>query len=222
MKIDQAFSNGHATNMEFNENNMIRILLVEDEPANAAILSSYLQMAGYQVDEATDGVEAMVLLEKAPEAYHLVVTDKRMPNMNGLELAARLKADRRFSNIPVILQTGDTAHDEFIKGIKAGVYYYLSKPYEESTLLTIVRAAVVERERKEIFERRIASQQNALVTLMKGEFFSRRPMKRRIWHSFWEVFSRALNLRFLVFMNSCSMQSSMVILKLAMLKKAIF
>lgn len=176
MNIDPVISNdAPANSVEYNENTQVRILLVEDEPANAAILASYLEMAGYQVDEAADGVQALNLLEKNPEAYHLVVTDKRMPNMNGLELAARLKADRRFSNLPVILQTGDTAHDEFIKGIKAGVYYYLSKPYEESTLLTIVRAAIVERERKEVFERRISSQQNALVTLMKGEFSFQTP-----------------------------------------------
>ena len=176
MTINNALqSNDQANSLEFNENNMFRILLVEDEPANAAILASYLEMAGYQVEEASDGVQALSLLEKKPGAFHLVVTDKRMPNMNGLELAARLKADRRFSNIPVILQTGDTAHDEFIKGIKAGVYYYLSKPYEESTLLTIVRAAIVERERNDVFERRISSQQNALVTLMKGDFSFQTP-----------------------------------------------
>ena len=176
MNTNQALlNNDQANSLEFNENNMFRILLVEDEPANAAILASYLEMAGYQVEEASDGLEALKLLEKKPDAYHLVVTDKRMPNMNGLELAARLKADRRFTNIPVILQTGDTAHDEFIKGIKAGVYYYLSKPYEESTLLTIVRAAILERERNDVFERRISSQQNALVTLMKGEFSFQNP-----------------------------------------------
>jgi len=152
-----------------------RVLLVEDEPANSAILASYLQAAGYIVDEAVDGVAAWSMLEGSPGAYRLIVTDKRMPNMNGLELAARIKADRRFSNIPVIMQTGDTSQEEFLKGIKAGVYYYLAKPYDESTLLALVRSAIIERERKEIFERRLSSQQNALVNFIKGEFMLQTP-----------------------------------------------
>lgn len=161
--------------MDADPANEIRILLVEDEPANSAILSSYLQMAGYSVDEAADGMAAISMLESNPDAYRVIVTDKRMPNMNGLELASRLKADKRFSNIPVIMQTGDTAQDEFLKGIKAGVYYYLAKPYEETTLLALVRAAIIERERKDIFERRLSSQQNALTNFVRGDFSVRNP-----------------------------------------------
>ncbi len=159
----------------FENTNPVRVLLVEDEPANSAILASYLQSAGYDVDEAVDGIMAWSMLENDPGKYKLIVTDKRMPNMNGLELASRIKADRRFSNIPVIMQTGDTSQDEFLKGIKAGVYYYLAKPYDETTLLALVRAAIIERERKEIFERRLSSQQNALVTFVKGDFVLSRP-----------------------------------------------
>ncbi|PZP55631.1 MAG: hypothetical protein DI586_06240 [Micavibrio aeruginosavorus] len=167
------------TNIEFQirpeKTNGIRVLLVEDEPANSAILASYLENAGYLVDEAPDGIAAWKILEEKPSAYRLIVTDKRMPNMNGLELAARIKADKRLSNIPVIMQTGDTSQDEFLKGIKTGVYYYLAKPYDETTLLALVRSAVIERERKEVFERRLSSQQNALANLARGEFFIRTP-----------------------------------------------
>lgn len=161
-----------------NENkNATRILLVEDEPANSAILASYLMSAGYLVDEAVDGIAAWQMLENHPGTYKLIVTDKRMPNMNGLELASRVKADRRFSNIPVIMQTGDTSQDEFLKGIKVGVFYYLAKPYDEATLLAIVRSAIIERERKEVFERRLSSQREALVNFIKGEFMLQAPLE---------------------------------------------
>ncbi len=155
--------------------NSAKVLLVEDEPANSAILSAYLENAGYIVDEASDGVVAWQMLEEQPSRYRLILTDKRMPNMNGLELAARIKADKRFLNIPVIMQTGDSSQEEFLKGIKAGVYYYLAKPYDETTLLALVRSAAIERDRKEIFERRISSQQNALTNLSRGEFFVQLP-----------------------------------------------
>ena len=151
------------------------VLLVEDEPTNAIILSSYLQVAGYQVEEAHDGITAWEKLVEAPGRYRLIVTDKRMPNMNGVELVSRIRADRRFSNIPVIMQTGDNSQNEFIKSINAGVYYYLTKPLDEVIFIALVRAAITERERKEIFERRLSGQSGALTNLIKGEFFIRTP-----------------------------------------------
>src|SRR6188768_381698 len=104
------------------------ILLVEDEATNMAILSAYLRVAGYKVTEAHDGVQAYEILSKNPN-FDLIVTDRRMPHMDGLELAKKIKRDTRLDRIPVIMQTGASSQDEIIEGIKAGVFYYLTKPY---------------------------------------------------------------------------------------------
>ncbi|MES2906999.1 MAG: response regulator [Pseudomonadota bacterium] len=152
---------------------MERILLVEDEVTNRRILSAYLQRAGYDVDEAEDGLAALGKLKS--QNYDLVVTDWRMPNMDGLELAKRLKADAKLRHIPILMQTAADSPEEVVEGMRAGVYYYLTKPYEENMLLALVRAGLRERKQKEWFEERSARQRDALGTFVKGEFHLQTP-----------------------------------------------
>ena len=150
-----------------------RILLVEDEPTYMSILSSYLSDSDFDVVEAENGEEALRILEK-DNNFDLVVSDKRMPKMDGIELAQRMKHDRNLKHIPVIIQTGDTSQEELRKGVQAGVFYYLAKPFDEDTLLTIVRSALTDRKRNETFEKRISSQRNALENFVRGEFHIRK------------------------------------------------
>lgn len=112
----------------------VRILLVEDNPENMEILSAYLAQAGYLVDQATDGSIAFEMLKK-DQNYDLVVTDRNMPAMDGLELFSQMKKYTQMHGIPVIMQTGATSPGEIIEGVKAGVFYYLTKPYEEEIML---------------------------------------------------------------------------------------
>lgn len=150
-----------------------RILLVEDEPTYMSILSSYLSDSDFDVVEAGDGEEALRILEKDNQ-FDMVVSDKRMPKMDGIELAQRMKHNRDLKHIPVIIQTGDTSQEELRKGVQAGVFYYLAKPFDEDTLLTIVRSALLDRKRNEVFEKRISSQRNALENFVRGEFHIRK------------------------------------------------
>ncbi len=148
---------------------MEHILLVEDEPTNRAILATHLRQAGYTVDEAFDGQAALEMLT-ANTQYAIVVTDRRMPRMDGLQLFANMKMHKALDQIPVIMQTAATAPEEVVEGIKAGVYYYLAKPYQEETLLTLVKAAIRERRKNEVFESRFQRQREALGKVVKGEF----------------------------------------------------
>lgn len=150
------------------------ILLVEDEPTNMEILSGFLREAGYVVDRATDGQEAWEILKKR-RSYDLIITDRRMPNMDGLELSLKVKADPELRNIPIIMQTAATTLPEVAEGIKAGVYYYLAKPYEEETLLTLTKGALRDREKTNSFEQRLSRQKEALGTFVSGEFHIKTP-----------------------------------------------
>ena len=154
---------------------MEHVLLVEDEGTNMMILSAYLQNAGYQVDEAVNGEIALQKLRAAPHLYELVVTDRRMPVMDGLELFSQMQRDKQLRHIPVIMQTGADTPQEVVEGIKAGVYYYLTKPYQEETLTSLVRAAIRDRKQQELFENRLAKQRDALGSFVKGEFQLRTP-----------------------------------------------
>ncbi len=146
-----------------------KILLVEDEPENMIILSTFLREANYDVTEAPNGQEAFDVLQGG-KAFDLIVTDRRMPHMDGLTLAKKVKADARFAKIPVIMQTGDHSQDAITEGIKAGVFYYLTKPYEEETLLAIVRSAIQKQKQTASFEQRMTRQRDALGTFVQGEF----------------------------------------------------
>ena len=88
------------------------VLVVDDSAVNRAVLSAFLRKAGVSsIDEACDGVEALERLDSAAKAgapHDLVFSDFWMPNMNGLELIERLRADDRFRRLPVFAVTADT------------------------------------------------------------------------------------------------------------------
>ena len=116
------------------------ILAVDDEQDNLSIIESYLRTEGYKVVTAADGQIALDMCE----AYNidLVLADRMMPNMDGMELVNKMTHNPAHRDIPVIMQTALAQREQVIEGLKAGVYYYLKKPYDEATLLSIVSAAI--------------------------------------------------------------------------------
>jgi CheY-like chemotaxis protein len=120
------------------------ILIVDDEPNNVLILKTDLEDEGYDILSASDGVEGLEQLERHGAAIHLILLDRMMPRMNGMELMYRVKEHPIYRRIPVIMQTAAAAKEQVQEGIKAGVYYYLTKPYELEVLYSIVRAALLD------------------------------------------------------------------------------
>lgn len=122
-----------------------RILIIDDEPFNIEILLEYLENSGYQLDTAEDGQEAWEKLEATPDYYDVVILDRMMPRMNGLELLERIKRHPVMQSIPVILQTALAAQDEVVEGIQAGAWYYLTKPFDEELLAGVLGTAIEDR-----------------------------------------------------------------------------
>ncbi len=123
-----------------------RILVVDDEPLNLAIIEEYLcEEPSYALDTAEDGECAWTALEAARPCYDLVILDRMMPVLDGMALLRRMKGDARFADVPVIMQTAAAAPDQVREGLAAGAYYYLTKPYEPETLCAVVRAAIGDR-----------------------------------------------------------------------------
>ena len=118
------------------------LLAVDDEPNNLRALKLDLEDAGYRVLTAKDGVEAWDVLSKNRGEIKTILLDRMMPNMNGMEFMQKIKADNSLSGIPVIMQTAAAEKEQVVEGIKAGVYYYLTKPYDKDVMLSIVFAAV--------------------------------------------------------------------------------
>lgn len=119
-----------------------RVLVVEDNVFDQQLLQEHLSSRGYQTEFAHDGAEALPKLEADPLRYDVVLLDRSMPRMNGLQLLSRIKENPRLRTIPVILQTASAMREEMVEGIRAGAYYYLTKPYDVEMLLTVIETAV--------------------------------------------------------------------------------
>jgi two-component system copper resistance phosphate regulon response regulator CusR len=114
----------------------MRILVVEDEPAAAAVLSKGLREHAYAVDVAADGSSA---LEQASVSdYDLVVLDVLMPGINGLEVCRRLRAEG--VTAPILMLTARGEPDQRVEGLDVGADDYLAKPYHFPELLARIRA----------------------------------------------------------------------------------
>jgi len=120
------------------------VLVVDDNALDRALLKIHLQRDGFAPSFATNGAEALHMLESDTDGFDVVLLDRKMPEMNGLEVLARMKEHPRLRMIPVILQTAFSAEQEIIEGIRAGAYYYLTKPYNATMLLTVVRTAAAD------------------------------------------------------------------------------
>ena len=135
------------------EDHTPRILIVDDEPFNIEILLEYLDDSDYELETAEDGLQAWQRLEADPEAYDVVILDRMMPHMNGMEVLTRIKSHPLLQSVPVILQTALAAKDEILEGIRAGAFYYLTKPFEEQLLRSVLGIAVEDRLRYKRLQR---------------------------------------------------------------------
>lgn len=119
----------------------ISILVVEDSITARALLRTILESAGYDVTTAVDGLDALGAL-KAGE-FDLVVSDIEMPRMNGFDLTARIRADRKLSEVPVVLVTALESREDKERGIDVGANAYIVKSsFEQSNLLEVIRRLV--------------------------------------------------------------------------------
>lgn len=122
-----------------------RVLIVDDNPHDRALLQEHLSREGYEIDTAEDGVEGFHLMERDPWRYDVVLLDRNMPRLGGVELLQWLKANAELRSLPVILQTSSDSRADLLEAMKGGAFYYLTKPYDVEVLLTVVATAVRDR-----------------------------------------------------------------------------
>src|SRR5690606_5825436 len=114
------------------------ILLVEDEPAQRDVIAYNLVAEGYGVAEAGDGEEALLLVAENPP--DLVILDWMMPNLSGIEVCRRLKADPATRAIPVIMLSARLDVPDRVHGLETGADDYVGKPYSVAELMARIRA----------------------------------------------------------------------------------
>ena len=120
----------------------MKILVVDDSSTMRRIIVNTLARLGYKdVVQAGDGVEAWDALQANPD-IEVVITDWNMPNMNGLELVKKIRAEEKYIDIPIIMVTTEGGKAEVITALKAGVNNYIVKPFTPQVLKEKLQAVL--------------------------------------------------------------------------------
>jgi two-component system cell cycle response regulator DivK len=113
-----------------------RILCVEDNPQNMRLVRKILKHAGYTVLEAEDGMKGLnITLAERPD---LILMDINLPDIDGLEVTRRIKADEDVNSIPIIALTANAMTGDEEKCYEAGCNGYVSKPISRQQLLEAI------------------------------------------------------------------------------------
>ena len=155
------------------------VLIVDDDQQLARFTGEVLSCAGFHTELSMLGRDALERLGAHPERYEAVVLDRRMPDVDGLTVLRRLKSDAATRDIPVVLLTGLTSEQDIIDGIDAGAYYYVTKPFRESMLQAVVRAAIDDFAARLGLREELASTAHAVGLMQHGEFHFRTPQEAR-------------------------------------------
>jgi DNA-binding NtrC family response regulator len=115
-----------------------RILIAEDEEKMRRVLEIMLTQDGYRIDTAEDGIKALSLCEK--KSYDLVITDLKMPEMDGLALMRRLR--RVSPEVPVIVVTAFGSVQTAVEAMKEGAFDYITKPFDREEIRVLVSKAL--------------------------------------------------------------------------------
>ena len=117
------------------------ILVVEDSITSRALLKNILESAGYNITTAVDGIDAYTTLKTG--TFDLIVSDVEMPRMDGFDLTAKLRSDKQFTQMPIVLVTALESREHRERGIDVGANAYIVKSsFDQSNLLEIIRRLI--------------------------------------------------------------------------------
>lgn len=124
-----------------------KILVVDDDPFIVNLIVYNLEQEGYNVIQATNGLEA---LEKARrEKPDLIVLDIMLPKMDGYKVSRILKFDKNYKDIPVLMLTAKAQDVDRQTGMETGADVYMTKPFEPEALVKKVKALLTKRKGEE-------------------------------------------------------------------------
>jgi DNA-binding NarL/FixJ family response regulator len=136
-----------------------RLLIVDDEPNLLRAVAACLRAEDYEVSTARSGHDALMqLAEMVPD---LIISDIRMPGMDGYKLARQLRGSPRTALVPIVFLTAKDETADRIEGFRAGIDVYLTKPFEPDELIAVVNGILNRVERTHSPIARLVSSANA-------------------------------------------------------------
>jgi CheY-like chemotaxis protein len=118
------------------------IMVVEDHIALRRDMSFILEVAGFDVVSAADGVEALALMKR--QTPDLVLSDIDMPNLNGYELLRQMRTEKKLAAVPCILMSGNDDYDHLMTALELGAADYLPKPFDAYELIDAIHMALTD------------------------------------------------------------------------------
>jgi len=118
---------------------MSKAMVVDDSRTIRMILARTLGEFGYEVCQAPDGKEALAVMERENQSISLILVDWNMPEMNGLEFVKRLRADSRFTTVPLMMVTTETEMPQMFAALEAGANEYVMKPFTREMIADKLR-----------------------------------------------------------------------------------
>ncbi|MBW4548930.1 MAG: response regulator [Symplocastrum torsivum CPER-KK1] len=117
------------------------ILMVDDEPINLQVLTNHLSLQNYQLTQASDGKEALALIEKGFKP-DIVLLDVMMPRMTGYEVCKKIREHFPATELPVVLLTAQNQVSDLVEGFSSGANDYLTKPISKNELLARIKTHI--------------------------------------------------------------------------------
>ncbi len=117
------------------------LLVVEDSITSRTLLKNILEASGYDVQTAVDGVDALTKIKTG--TFDLVISDVDMPRMNGFDLTAKIRADKKLADMPIVLVTALESRDDRERGVEVGANAYIVKSsFDKSNLLEAIKRLI--------------------------------------------------------------------------------
>jgi len=122
----------------------LTVMVVDDSVSVRRVVSNLIKSVGWQPMAARDGLEALELMQRSAQLPDLILVDIEMPRMDGYELITTLKGQEAYRNIPLVILTSRAGEKHRRKAQELGASEYIVKPYQDETLLNIIRHLVRE------------------------------------------------------------------------------
>lgn len=113
---------------------MKKVLSVDDSGVMRRIIGRTVDVLGYGFLEASNGLEALEVVAKNHEDIALIILDVNMPEMDGFEVLGKLKKDKAYKSIPVMMLTTESERSRIVEAIQAGAVNYICKPFQSEDL----------------------------------------------------------------------------------------
>lgn len=121
---------------------ILRVLMIEDNPADVDIFKQMLERAGFkhEITSFSKGEEALLWMESRPESLpQLIILDLELPGgMHGLEVLKKIKANKPWEHIPVLVNTTSSNHDDISKTYRHGATFFMQKLYDVDALGEVI------------------------------------------------------------------------------------